>query len=96
MREPVPIQVTLDLDRLADLIAERVAERILAHGAGAAQGSWLTTREAAEHLGMTVNAMHRLTAARQIPFSQERPGGKCWFRRSDLDAYREQDRRGPR
>jgi excisionase family DNA binding protein len=86
MREPVPMQVTVDLDRLADLIADRVAARLLAHGGGAGRESgWLTTREAAEYLGITVNALHRLTADRRVPFSQERPGAKCWFRRSDLD-----------
>jgi excisionase family DNA binding protein len=97
MREPLPMQVTVDLDRLADLIADRVAERLLALGGGVGrEAAWLTTREAAEYLGMTVNALHRLTAERRVPFSQDRPGAKCWFRRSDLDAYRERDRRGPR
>lgn len=49
---------------------------------------WLTTRQAADHLGVTLNALHKLTAARAIPFEQDGPGCKCWFRRSDLDAWR--------
>ena len=48
---------------------------------------WMTTREAASYVGRSVDAMHKLTAARQVPFSQDGPGGKCWFRKSDLDAW---------
>ena len=38
----------------------------------------------------------RMTAERRIPFSQDRPGARCWFRRSDLDRWREQTARGAR
>jgi excisionase family DNA binding protein len=49
---------------------------------------WLNTREAAGHLGVSVHALHKLTAARSIPFEQDGPGARCYFRRSDLDAWR--------
>jgi excisionase family DNA binding protein len=49
---------------------------------------WLGTREAALYLGLSVNALHRLTAARAIPFEQDAPGSKCFFLRSELDAWR--------
>ena len=49
---------------------------------------WMDTKHASAHLGMTPNALHKLTAARKIPFEQDSPKGKCWFRRSDLDAWR--------
>ena len=49
---------------------------------------WLDTRAAAEYLGTSPNALHKLTAARAIEFEQDAPGGKCWFQRSALDAYR--------
>jgi excisionase family DNA binding protein len=49
---------------------------------------WLNTREAAAYLGISVNALHRLTAARSIPFEQHAPGARCYFRRVDLDAWR--------
>lgn len=80
---------TLDdaaLDALAEALAPRLAA-ITARPATTVDG-WLTTKEAARYLGMTPNALHKLTAARAIPFEQERPGGKCWFRRSHLDAWR--------
>jgi excisionase family DNA binding protein len=49
---------------------------------------WMTSRDAATYLGLTLPALHRLTAARAIPFEQDAPGGKCWFNRVDLDAWR--------
>jgi hypothetical protein len=49
---------------------------------------WLDAKRAAAHIGVTVNALHKLTAARSIPFEQDGPGCKCWFRRSDLDQWR--------
>jgi excisionase family DNA binding protein len=53
-----------------------------------APGGWLSTREAAAYLGISPNALHKLTAARAIRFEQAKPGAKCWFRKSDLDAWR--------
>lgn len=50
---------------------------------------WLCTRAAAEYAGTTVTALHKATAARAVRFEQERPGGKCWFKRSWIDAWRE-------
>jgi excisionase family DNA binding protein len=76
----------LDDDALAELAA-RLGPFLLR--AEPAEGDrWLNTRQAAEYLGISPNALHKLTAARAIPFEQERPGAKCWFRRSELDAWR--------
>ena len=54
----------------------------------AATAGWMTSREAATYLGLTLAALHRLTAARAVPFEQDAPGGKCWFNSADLDAWR--------
>jgi len=48
---------------------------------------WMTTKQAAEYLGTTANALHKLTASRAIPFEQAGPGCKCLYKRSDLDAW---------
>jgi excisionase family DNA binding protein len=53
-----------------------------------AVSGWMTSREAAAYLGLTLAALHRLTAARDVPFEQDTPGGKCWFNRADLDTWR--------
>jgi hypothetical protein len=75
------------LDRLADVLAPRIAERLAATD-GSEPDGWLNSKDAASYLGITPNAVHKLTAERAIPFEQEAPGCKCWFKRSDLDAWR--------
>lgn len=46
----------------------------------------LTADEAARYLGMTKNALYKLTHNRIIPFSK--PNGKmCYFRRTDLEDW---------
>jgi hypothetical protein len=70
---------------LVERLAPRVAE-ILKEGRDS--DVWLNSNQAAEHLGMTRNALHKLTSARQIPFSQDGPGCKLYFRRVDLDRWR--------
>jgi excisionase family DNA binding protein len=76
----------LDDDGLAEL-ALKLAPYLPQPGPAEAD-RWMTTREAAEYLGMSVNALHKLTAARKIPFEQDTPGGKCWFLKSELDRWR--------
>lgn len=49
---------------------------------------WLSTREAAEYAGTTVNALHKAMSAREIHFEQDTRGGRGWFKRSDIDAWR--------
>lgn len=83
------LRIELSADAL-DGIAERVADRLAAVlvNAGGNPDRWMTTAEAAAYLGMTPNALHKLTSARKIPFEQEQRGGKCWFKASELDAWR--------
>jgi excisionase family DNA binding protein len=78
-------------DEALDALAERL-ERRLALAAPREDG-WLDSRRAAEYLGMTPAALYRLTASRRIPFQQSVDGGKCWFRRRELDIWREQGER---
>jgi len=73
------------LDELAERLAPRLAG-LLAPG-DPQQDGWLTTRDAAAYVGRSKTAMHKLTAARQVPFEQDGPGARCYFRRSDLDAW---------
>jgi excisionase family DNA binding protein len=85
-----PLVVTL-LDELDDDALRKLASRLapyLPRPEAPAEERWLSTREAAAHLGISANALHKLTAARAIPFEQARAGGRCWFRRSNLDAWR--------
>jgi excisionase family DNA binding protein len=75
------------IDALAEAIVARLPER-------PSDSGWLCTSEAASYLGITAEALHKLTSARCLAFSQQSTGGRCYFRREDLDAYREQAMRG--
>jgi excisionase family DNA binding protein len=57
----------------------------------ASEDGWLTTRQAAEYAGCSVNALHRAMAAEEVGFEQSCPGGQAWFKRSAIDAWRRSD-----
>jgi hypothetical protein len=77
-------------DRALDTLAERLAPRLDPRLTPAAPRAdeWLDARGAAAYLGLTLNALHKHTAARTIPFEQNIAGGKLWFKRDQLDAWR--------
>jgi len=84
----------LDSDALAELaerLAPLLAERLRTEPVDDDR-RWLSTREAAAYLGIPTSSPHKLTAAREIPFQQDGPGCRCWFRRDELDRWRRGDR----
>lgn len=92
-------ELRTDPDALRELAAA-LAPFVPAAYPPPAEDAWLDARAASEYLGLPLSgpaqrpsALHKLTAARAIAFEQETPGGKCWFRRRDLDAYRRGERR---
>jgi hypothetical protein len=70
-------------DGLADLAA-----RLAPYLSAAPAAEWMDAKAAARHLGMSVASLHQLTRRRAVPFVQDNPGTKCWFRRSELDEWR--------
>lgn len=86
------IVLALDADAL-NLLADRLAPRLQARvirdqGLGDVEDEWLDSKRAAAYLGLSLDAIHKKTAARSIPFEQDGPGCKCWFRRSEVDLWR--------
>jgi excisionase family DNA binding protein len=77
----VAIELT---DELIEHIAQRVAQRMGPRD----DDSWLDAVGAAEYLAIPRSTLHKLTSAAAIPFSQDVPGGKLYFKRSALDAWR--------
>ena len=79
------------LDRLLDHIADRLAavisERLVA--SDDRPDEWFDSRHAAEYLGVHRDTLRKLAAERAIPSEQDGPGCKLYFRRSDLDAWRQ-------
>jgi excisionase family DNA binding protein len=55
---------------------------------------WMNVETAAAYLDSSVERLRKLVARRQIPFVQEGPGCRVFFRRSDLDAWMEKQRGG--
>lgn len=53
-----------------------------------AVSGWMDSGAAADYLGMSRPALHKLTATRAIPFEQDGPGCKLWFIRAKLDQWR--------
>ncbi|MGB0094531.1 MAG: helix-turn-helix domain-containing protein [Solirubrobacteraceae bacterium] len=76
------------LDLLVDRLAPRIHARLRDRADRHLSDEWLDSKRAAAYLGVSVNALHKLTAARTIPFEQDSPGCKCWFRRAELDKWR--------
>jgi excisionase family DNA binding protein len=74
------------LGHLADLVAERLAVRLVPDMPTADE--WLDTRGAAEYLGVHRDTVRRLAAERAVPSEQEGAGCKIYFRRRDLDTWR--------
>jgi excisionase family DNA binding protein len=82
--------LTVDVPReIVETIACRALELMREEQQEPSDG-WLDAAGAAEYLGMPRTALHKLTAARSIPFEQEGAGCKLYFKRSDLDAWRRQ------
>lgn len=59
--------------------------------------SWLSVKEAAESLGLNRSAVYSLVASKQLVCYRIGPnGGRIRFKASDLDAYVDGCRQGPK
>lgn len=72
-----------DMERLAHMVTERVVERLANY-----RDHYMTVAEAAVYLGFSQSKLHKLTAQRRIPFTQDGRGARCYFRKAELDAWR--------
>ena len=73
-------------NREVEIIAGASAERLAGY-----HKDFLTTREAATYLNMSVSYLYKLTMDRGIPYSK--PLGKvCYFERADLDNWLRKNR----
>jgi excisionase family DNA binding protein len=73
------------IEALADALAEKVAKRLSQREA---EDGWMTSARAAEYLAIPISTLRKLTAAGSIPFTQDVPGGRCYFKRHELDHWR--------
>lgn len=86
-----PVHVSSILDEFIAQLADRVAARLAEQTNGSAEttAEWLDSLHAAEYLGVHRDTLRKLAAERSIPSEQDGPGCKLYFRRSDLDAWRQ-------
>jgi hypothetical protein len=76
------------------LLAELLAPYLPTPAGAIEPDRWMNTREAAVYAGTSRHALHKAMAAREVHFEQDVPGGKAWFKRADIDAWRRGETRG--
>lgn len=74
------------LDHIADRLAAVTTDRLVV--SDNRPDEWFDSRHAAEYLGLHRDTLRKLAAERAIPSEQDGPGCKLYFRRSDLDDWR--------
>lgn len=80
---------TLALDsETVEALAEAIAARVAELASRREEDGWMTSAEAARHLAVPISTLRKWTAAGAVPFAQDVPGGRCYFRRSELDRWR--------
>ena len=75
--------------QLADRVAATVVDRLSSAAKDSVADEWFDSRHAAEYLGVHRDTLRKLAAERTIPSEQDGPGCKLYFRRSELDAWRQ-------
>lgn len=89
MNEPTQLQLTIPgelIEQLAERILEQLKER---HGSTAEPPTspWLTFAQACVYLGLSRNALYKLTAARAVPCRKKQGGQGLRFHRDELDQW---------
>jgi excisionase family DNA binding protein len=83
------LQVTIP-DALVDQLARRILRQLeqrQAASAAPAASPWLTFTQACLYLGLSRNALYKLTAARAIPCRKKQGGHGLRFHRDELDQW---------
>ncbi len=88
MSTPGPVLLVRLETETIDLLAEAVAAKVSALLPARYEDRWLDSGEAAEYLCIPLSQLRKLSAAGSIPAHQDTPGGRLYFLRSELDAWR--------
>jgi excisionase family DNA binding protein len=89
VNEQLQLQIAIP-DELVELLAQRILERLeqrQAARAAPAASPWLTFAQACIYLGLSRNALYKLTAARAIPCRKKHGGQGLRFHRDELDQW---------
>lgn len=77
------LTVTVDVGPLI----ERIAAEVVARMALPESSPWMDVNSAAEYLACSPQRIRKLVARRELPYHQERPGGRVFFHRGELDEW---------
>jgi excisionase family DNA binding protein len=77
--------VTVTVEELVELIAERAAEIVLAEQQPVEPEPWIGVQKAAEHLDCERHRLYDLVRRQKVRHRKD--GARLLFRRSDLDSY---------
>jgi excisionase family DNA binding protein len=81
---------------LAEAAAEIALARLREQNAGGCEWpEWMSVETAARYLDVPEERVRKLKERREIPYYQEAPGCRVFFRRSELDDWMSNFRRGP-
>ena len=84
-------------DETLQQLVEEVVYRVRAELEPSEQRQeWLSVESAARHLDVSAERIRKLAAVRDLPYYQEAPGCRVFFRRSELDAWMIGTRIAPR
>jgi excisionase family DNA binding protein len=93
MSGPAVPTLALDPDTV-EALAEAIVVRVEALASRGEEDGWMTSAEAARYLAVPISTLRKWTAAAVVPFAQDVPGGRCYFRRPELDRWRAEAGRG--
>ena len=80
-----PLSIQVDLRDVAERVAELVLQTL--NELRTPSSPWLDLQSAAEYLGCSPERLRKLVQRRAVPFHQERPGGRIFFHRLELDEW---------
>lgn len=88
MNRPAQLQLTIP-DELIEQLAQQILERLDQRQAATDPPTfpWLTLNQACTYLGLSRNALYKLTAARAIPCHKKQGGQGLRFHRDELDQW---------
>ena len=75
------------LDAIVAAVVARAIELLGAQLEQEAWPEWMSVEKAAKYLDVSPERLRKLQARREIPFHQEAPGCRVFFRRHDLDDW---------
>jgi len=72
---------------MLEAVAERAAEIVLERSPASSWPEWMSVDTAARYLDVPVERVRKLKERRELPYYQDAPGCRVFFRRAELDAW---------